>query len=139
MEIIVAKHMGFCGGVKRAVEMARSTAEGSAGSVFTWGPLIHNPQVVFLDEPFEGVDPTSSRNIKDAISFAAGKNCTFFITSHSLEIMDQIIDSFAIISHGEIVYDADIDALRAENKSLATIYFEHIKNDITGDLGWLGQ
>ncbi|MBI2247979.1 MAG: 4-hydroxy-3-methylbut-2-enyl diphosphate reductase [Armatimonadetes bacterium] len=46
MEIIVAKHMGFCGGVKRAVEMARSTAESSAGSVYTWGPLIHNPQIV---------------------------------------------------------------------------------------------
>ncbi len=38
--------MGFCGGVKRAVEIARSTAEGAAGPVATWGPLIHNPQVV---------------------------------------------------------------------------------------------
>ncbi len=46
MEIVVAKHMGFCGGVKRAVEMARSTAEDASGPVFTWGPLIHNPQVV---------------------------------------------------------------------------------------------
>jgi 4-hydroxy-3-methylbut-2-enyl diphosphate reductase len=46
VEIIVARHMGFCGGVKRAVEMARSTAEGAGGAVFTWGPLIHNPQVV---------------------------------------------------------------------------------------------
>jgi 4-hydroxy-3-methylbut-2-enyl diphosphate reductase len=46
MEIVVAKHMGFCGGVKRAVEMARNTAEQAGGPVFTWGPLIHNPQVV---------------------------------------------------------------------------------------------
>jgi 4-hydroxy-3-methylbut-2-enyl diphosphate reductase len=46
MEIVVAKHMGFCGGVKRAVEMARGTAEQATGPVFTWGPLIHNPQVV---------------------------------------------------------------------------------------------
>jgi len=46
MEIIVAKHMGFCGGVKRAVEMARGAAEQTPGAVFTWGPLIHNPQVV---------------------------------------------------------------------------------------------
>jgi 4-hydroxy-3-methylbut-2-enyl diphosphate reductase len=46
MKVIVAKHMGFCGGVKRAVEMARQTAEGHSGPVFTWGPLIHNPQVV---------------------------------------------------------------------------------------------
>ncbi|MDR7400669.1 MAG: 4-hydroxy-3-methylbut-2-enyl diphosphate reductase [Armatimonadota bacterium] len=46
MEIVVAKHMGFCGGVRRAVEMARATAESATGPVFTWGPLIHNPQVV---------------------------------------------------------------------------------------------
>jgi 4-hydroxy-3-methylbut-2-enyl diphosphate reductase len=46
MEIIVAKHMGFCGGVRRAVEMAAGAAQGVSGPVFTWGPLIHNPQVV---------------------------------------------------------------------------------------------
>src|SRR2546428_952787 len=46
MEIVVAKHMGFCGGVKRAVEMAGGTAESASGAVYTWGPLIHNPQVV---------------------------------------------------------------------------------------------
>jgi len=46
MEILVARHMGFCGGVKRAVEMAAGAAEAATGPVFTWGPLIHNPQVV---------------------------------------------------------------------------------------------
>lgn len=46
MEILVAKHMGFCGGVKRAVEMAAGAAAEAPGPVFTWGPLIHNPQVV---------------------------------------------------------------------------------------------
>jgi 4-hydroxy-3-methylbut-2-enyl diphosphate reductase len=46
MEIVVARHMGFCGGVKRAVEMATSAADGAQGLVSTWGPLIHNPQVV---------------------------------------------------------------------------------------------
>lgn len=46
MKIIVAKHMGFCGGVRRAVEIARKTAESASGPVQTWGPLIHNPQVV---------------------------------------------------------------------------------------------
>ncbi len=45
MEIVVAKHMGFCGGVRRAVEMARATAA-AGGPAVTWGPLIHNPQVV---------------------------------------------------------------------------------------------
>jgi 4-hydroxy-3-methylbut-2-enyl diphosphate reductase len=46
VKIIVAKHMGFCGGVRRAVDIARKTAESARGPVQTWGPLIHNPQVV---------------------------------------------------------------------------------------------
>lgn len=46
MEIVLAKHQGFCGGVRRAVEMSESTAGATAGRAQTWGPLIHNPQVV---------------------------------------------------------------------------------------------
>jgi (E)-4-hydroxy-3-methyl-but-2-enyl pyrophosphate reductase len=46
MKIIVGKHMGFCGGVRRAVDIAQKAAEGAGGPVTTWGPLIHNPQVV---------------------------------------------------------------------------------------------
>ncbi len=46
MKIIVAKHMGFCGGVRRAVDIAQKTAVSGGGPVSTWGPLIHNPQVV---------------------------------------------------------------------------------------------
>lgn len=100
--------------------------------------LLHNPKVAFLDEPFEGVDPISSKNIKDAITLSSRKGCTFFITSHSLEIMEGIIDLFAIISRGEIVYQANTRLLEAENKSLEAIYFEYVRNDLTGDLEWLG-
>ena len=46
MKIIVGKHMGFCGGVRRAVDIARQAAESAGGPVQTLGPLIHNPQVV---------------------------------------------------------------------------------------------
>ncbi len=46
MKIVVAKHMGFCGGVRRAVEIAQNAAASAGGPVHTWGPLIHNPQVV---------------------------------------------------------------------------------------------
>lgn len=61
MEIIVAKHMGFCGGVKRAVEMAQGAAQQADGPVFTWGPLIHNPQVVQRLQA-EGVEVTEQLN-----------------------------------------------------------------------------
>ncbi|RMD55172.1 MAG: 4-hydroxy-3-methylbut-2-enyl diphosphate reductase, partial [Nitrospirae bacterium] len=45
-EIIVAKKAGFCFGVKRAVDMAFKLAENQSNGIFTFGPLIHNPQVV---------------------------------------------------------------------------------------------
>jgi (E)-4-hydroxy-3-methyl-but-2-enyl pyrophosphate reductase len=46
VKIIVGKHMGFCGGVRRAVDIAEKAAATAGGPVQTWGPLIHNPQVV---------------------------------------------------------------------------------------------
>jgi (E)-4-hydroxy-3-methyl-but-2-enyl pyrophosphate reductase len=46
VKIVVAKHMGFCGGVRRAVQIAENAATSAGKPVQTWGPLIHNPQVV---------------------------------------------------------------------------------------------
>jgi 4-hydroxy-3-methylbut-2-enyl diphosphate reductase len=46
VEVILARHQGFCGGVRRAVEMSEAAARQHPGGVRTWGPLIHNPQVV---------------------------------------------------------------------------------------------
>lgn len=46
MKIVIARHMGFCGGVRRAVDIAQQAAASTGGPVATWGPLIHNPQVV---------------------------------------------------------------------------------------------
>ena len=46
MKMIIGKHMGFCGGVRRAVDIAQKAADSAGGPVQTWGPLIHNPQVV---------------------------------------------------------------------------------------------
>jgi 4-hydroxy-3-methylbut-2-enyl diphosphate reductase len=46
VEIVLARHQGFCGGVRRAVEMSEATGAETGGKAQTWGPLIHNPQVV---------------------------------------------------------------------------------------------
>ncbi len=68
MEIVRARHQGFCGGVKRAVEMAGAAAANYLGGVRTWGPLIHNPQVVMrLEEA--GVRVTDSVDGLDGEAF----------------------------------------------------------------------
>lgn len=101
--------------------------------------LIHNPELIFLDEPFEGVDPISSKNIRDVIADVSKKNRTFFITSHNLQIMEKITGSLAIISNGKIVGETKMYMLKAENKSLEDFYFEKVKDKLEGNLEWLGQ
>ncbi|MDR7416200.1 MAG: 4-hydroxy-3-methylbut-2-enyl diphosphate reductase [Armatimonadota bacterium] len=61
MRVIVARHMGFCGGVRRAVEIALRTAE-KHGATYTWGPLIHNPQEVAR---LEGAGVRVARRLED--------------------------------------------------------------------------
>src|SRR5689334_22126834 len=65
--------------------------------------LLHNPRVLFLDEPFEGIDPGSSRNIKDLLVVLARKGVTIFLTSHILEVVERLVEHFAIIIDGEVV------------------------------------
>lgn len=64
--------------------------------------LIHNPKVVFLDEPFEGIDPVSSRSIKDLLTLMSSRGVTVFITSHILEVVERLVDSFIVIVAGEV-------------------------------------
>ena len=61
MRVILAEHAGFCFGVKRAINTAEKTAEKTKGRVFTYGPIIHNPQVV---EKFEKAGVHAIKNIK---------------------------------------------------------------------------
>jgi ABC-2 type transport system ATP-binding protein len=64
--------------------------------------LLHNPRVLFLDEPFEGIDPVAARNIKDLLLLMAGLGVTVFLTSHILEVVERLVQSFAIIVAGNV-------------------------------------
>lgn len=76
MEILVARHMGFCGGVKRAVEMAAGAAQAAEGPVVTWGPLIHNPQVV---------DRLQESGVRVADALEAMEGETFVVSAYGVE------------------------------------------------------
>lgn len=100
--------------------------------------LIHNPRVLFLDEPFEGVDPVAGRNIKELLISLSTKGITIFMTSHSLEIIEKIVDELAIIVDGKIVYATSTDKLKATGESLEDAYFRFVKREPVEELAWLG-
>jgi ABC-2 type transport system ATP-binding protein len=73
--------------------------------------LLPAPRLLFLDEPFEGIDAIASRQIKNLLSQFVRGGGTIFLTSHILEIVERLCDHIGIIHHGRLVAQGPIEAL----------------------------
>ncbi len=74
--------------------------------------LIHRPQVLFLDEPFEGIDPVSSRVIRDILQDATRHGTTIFFSSHIMEVVERLCTRVGIINQGVLVAEGTLQELR---------------------------
>jgi ABC-2 type transport system ATP-binding protein len=74
--------------------------------------LIHRPEALFLDEPFEGVDAVASRTLKDLLLKLTARGLTVFLTSHVLEIVERLCTHIGIIVGGRLVTSGALDELR---------------------------
>ena len=74
--------------------------------------LIHRPEMLFLDEPFEGIDAIASRTLKDLLSRLTARGLTVFLTSHVLEIVERLCTNIGIISQGKLLAVGSLDELR---------------------------
>jgi ABC-2 type transport system ATP-binding protein len=101
--------------------------------------LLHNPHVLFLDEPFEGIDPGSSRNIKDLLVTLAQRGTAVFLTSHILEIVERLAERFALIVKGEVVCCQTVSDLARAGTTLEELYLRYAGKPDTGNLEWLGH
>lgn len=75
--------------------------------------LLPGPRLLFLDEPFEGVDAVASRQIKDLLLGFVRRGGTVFLTSHVLEIVERLCDHVGVIAGGRMVAQGPLDAFRA--------------------------
>jgi ABC-2 type transport system ATP-binding protein len=100
--------------------------------------LIHNPRVLFLDEPFEGIDPVASRSIKDLLILMSKKGITILITSHILEIVERLVTAFAVIVHGEMAVSQTMEETFQSGRSLEEIYFQYVERRVVEDFEWIG-
>lgn len=91
--------------------------------------LIPNPDLLFLDEPFEGVDAVASRTLRDTLRQFVKRGGTVFLTSHVLEIVEKLCTDLGIIAHGRLVYQGKMEEVRAtgslEDKFIAVVGREH--------------
>jgi len=75
--------------------------------------VIHNPKILFLDEPFEGVDAIAAGTLKSMLQGMIARGATIFLTSHVLEIVERLCTHVGIIAHGQLVAQGSLEELRA--------------------------
>ena len=87
--------------------------------------LIHKPKVLLLDEPFVGLDPVSSHNLKEIMKNLTKEGVTIFFSTHVLEVAEKLCDKVAVIKNGKlIVYDEMKKVIK--DKSLEELFMEKV-------------
>ena len=108
--------------------------------------LIHRPEVLFLDEPFEGIDPVSSRVMRDILRDLTRHGTTIFFSSHIMEVVERLCTRVGIINQGVLVAEGTIADLRArasgtggdKDATLEDIFLNVIgARDENHNLSWL--
>jgi ABC-2 type transport system ATP-binding protein len=124
-----------------ALEVDKLTLEFSHGmkkKLALAAALLPNPDLLFLDEPFEGVDAVASRVLRDTLKQCVGRGATVFLTSHILEIVEKLCTDVGIINRGTLVHQGTMEALRRdgslEDKFLAVVGEGHAEAQ---KLSWL--
>jgi len=98
--------------------------------------LLPNPRALFLDEPFEGVDPITAQTIRNLLRAIANRGVTVLLTSHILSLVDRVADKVILINQGKVVLDSAIEDLPG---TLEDLYFELVERAPAADLDWLGS
>jgi len=76
------------------------------------GALIHDPQLLILDEPLTGLDAAIARQVKDLLLDRARRGCTIILTTHILDVAERLVDRIGIIQAGELRAEGTLDELR---------------------------
>jgi ABC-2 type transport system ATP-binding protein len=74
--------------------------------------LVHEPRILIVDEPTVGLDPLSVRQLKDLLRREADRGTTVFLSSHSLDVVEELADRMAIINNGRLIACGTMETLR---------------------------
>jgi ABC-2 type transport system ATP-binding protein len=99
--------------------------------------ILHGPRLVFLDEPFEGIDPVTSRTIKDILHSLSQGGVTLVLTSHILEVVEKLCPLIAILDEGRLKGFGPLDELRRGGESLEELFVDLVGGTPKGSLSWL--
>ena len=101
-----------------------SFSKGMRQKVLITSGLLHNPDIIILDEPLSGLDANSVIIIKELISRLAKEGKTIFYCSHMMDVVEKVSDRIILISDGTIIADGSFEELKLQqgNQSLEQIF-----------------
>lgn len=106
-----------------------SFSKGMRQKVLIISSLLHNPDLIFLDEPLSGLDANSVMVIKDMLEALANQGKTILYSSHIMDVVERISNRIVLIVDGEIAADGSFDELKEQSKAGS---LEAIFNQLTG-------
>ncbi len=105
-------------------------SKGMRQKVLISAALLHNPELIFLDEPLTGLDANTALLLKELIRQMAHEGKTVFYCSHVLDVVERLCDRVIILDHGRIIADGNFEELR---RSTAAATLEEIFKRLTSD------
>ena len=113
-------------------ELIESYSHGMRQKILISSALIHQPEVIVVDEPLVGLDPRAARLLKDLFKTFVKNGGTIFLSTHTLEVAEALCDRIAIINKGEILALGTMDDLRSQSQT-GGAHLEEIFLKLTGD------
>ncbi len=106
-----------------------SYSKGMKQKVVIISSLLHNPEILFLDEPLSGLDANSVMVVKEIFSELAAQGKTIFYSSHIMDVVEKISSRIVLLNNGQIVADGSFKELKDKSKENS---LEEIFNELTG-------
>ena len=113
--------LGWLGLTAHAQERCEGFSKGMRQKVALAGALVHDPQVIILDEPLTGLDAGSARQVKSVLRERVDEGGTVIMTTHILEVAERMADRIGIIAHGKLIAEGTLEELRARARGTATL------------------
>ncbi len=114
-----------------AGELVENFSHGMKQRLVMASALLHEPKVLVVDEPMVGLDPRGARLVKDIFKDLASKGVTVFMSTHTLEIVEQMCTRVAIINKGELIAEGSVEDL-GRMASMSSSHLEAIFLKLTG-------
>lgn len=112
-------------------ELVESYSHGMRQKLLISSALIHQPELIVVDEPMVGLDPKAARILKDLFRTYADRGGTVFLSSHTLEVVEVLCDVLAIIHEGSVIAEGTMDDLRTQAEA-GEVGLEEIFLKVTG-------